>query len=535
MLKLVIIEDEIRDREGLKNHIDWVALGLELVGVGENGYEGMDLIRNLGPDLVITDIKMPFMDGIQIAEETKKILPNTRFVFISGHKDFEYAKKAIELNAYDYILKPYMISGFIKTIQGIVNSCAKHNFALEEVRMLRAQIKESLPLLRNKLLTELLFGIAGNKRDVASKAQFLDLSLEETSFCVLLCSIDDHNVFDGMNQGMRYMILVNISEILKSVLNNEILGEAVIVNDYEIAAIITVPGLDNYKDHIAGLVDSVRSNICRQHHINISFGIGNIIHDLEDLYQSFQGISSAMQNVFYYGKNQVFFYDEVQEILYDEPDFHEVEKELLNNMRNGRIEESVTLIHRFFDKLRMSKGLTREYIKYISSNLITTATRLIVEATGDYTSIFGAEKELLDTLMHKDTIPEIEELFIENFISASKNIRIKYVSRNKKIAQMIIEIIEKKYYENINADEIGKIINFSSRYANIIFKQETGESINKYLIKVRMQNARELLKGINVNISETAQKVGYSNIAHFSTCFKDYFGVTPKEYRSNPF
>jgi two-component system response regulator YesN len=158
MLKLMIVDDEELERNGLKRSIDWNSLGIEVMGVYENGKIALDAIRMNQPDILLTDIRMPIMDGLALAQKVSEISGNIRIIFVSGYEDFNYAKRAVELDAYKYILKPYEIDEMVTTLKEIVKECEREKDSIFEQEILKRKLEESLPLLKERFCRDLLDG-----------------------------------------------------------------------------------------------------------------------------------------------------------------------------------------------------------------------------------------------------------------------------------------------------------------------------------------------------------------------------------------
>jgi two-component system response regulator YesN len=194
MLKLVIVEDEELDRNGLKRNVNWHDMGIELVGVYENGYDAFNAIKDSIPDIILTDIKMPVMDGLILARKVNELSQNVRIVFISGYDDFSYAKEAIELSASRYILKPFEIQELTDVMIEIVNQCNEEKRKLLEGRIMEQKLNESLPLLKDKFCMDLLQGIYKDEENIKKRIEFLNLPLHlEGKYFVNLVEIDNYD------------------------------------------------------------------------------------------------------------------------------------------------------------------------------------------------------------------------------------------------------------------------------------------------------------------------------------------------------
>ena len=192
MFKLFIVDDNKYERNGIKNSIDWEALGIEVVGVFANGAEALEQIETLQPDIVITDIAMPIMNGIEMSELIKKSYPHIKTIFISCHSDFEFARSAVDLGIYGYVLKPIISDELIKAINKLLNEYSIEDIQLKEKARMMKQLEDMLPLVQEQFLKELLLGNFQSKSDILNRIDFLKIPiLDHEDFYVISLKLNE--------------------------------------------------------------------------------------------------------------------------------------------------------------------------------------------------------------------------------------------------------------------------------------------------------------------------------------------------------
>jgi two-component system response regulator YesN len=172
MYKVILVDDEEIIREGLRKTIDWHALGMEVAGTAEDGLDAMELIKELHPEIIITDIKMAFMDGLELIAEVKKIYPETMIIFISGHDEFEYARKAVSLGAFDYILKPIELEYLEKLLLKVRDKLDEARNMEKKINFLEEKLKDTKPILLERLFKDVIFGRAVNVKSLDCDRDF---------------------------------------------------------------------------------------------------------------------------------------------------------------------------------------------------------------------------------------------------------------------------------------------------------------------------------------------------------------------------
>lgn len=514
MIKLLLVDDKKDEREGIKNLINWSSKDIQIVAEAQNGLEGLELAKELKPDIIISDIIMPLMDGIKMVENIKNILPDIRVIFISCYEEIKFAISAIQLNASAYILKPIISSELLDAINKVVQSLGKNNDNNKEIMFLNKNIN----LLRKNYLETLL---AEEKDDNEEPdLDLFDINLIGKYINIFIIEID--NYYDIVSNNSDAEIIktlkqqsAEVLEVIKKEKNRFIIFfcSSNCEEQYYLEA------CSKFKDSLSYL------------DFQITIGIGIFVDNLMHIASSYQSALNALKYKFYRGKNKIIFATEVQSISQESHIEINIDyinkslKEALLSIHNEKIDD---LINQTFTS---EINLSQNYIKSICITILNFTSLLLIEMNASMSDVFDKENILYEKVLNFETILDIRQWLknilycVQDFIKNQKN------SKNNRIVQEIKAFLEKNYNVHLKQEDIAQVVSLSSTYANNIFKNETGMSFLNYQIKLRMEKAKELLADPKMKIYEISEQVGYWNKPYFSVLFKQYTGLTPKEYR----
>lgn len=402
MVTMIIVEDEALERNALRNCIDWELIGVEIVGEAANGAQGLSLVMEKRPDIVLTDVSMPVMNAIEMSKNIRNVAPETKILFISSYDDFEYAKQGISLNIFAYITKPVNESELLRIVKKAVDSVMEEAFEKKMYDKIRSDYNVSLKLARQAAVHQVLTGVP---MDVGELEQL----------------------------GLGWLVS---EDCCKSVFLSVLESSTARIHEDAITGL-------NRK--LAGLASFVlHLKLSREMYVTIMAG-----HELP----------------------------------------------------NQKIVEKIRQLLESFFALA---GIRVLRIEYAGSGQLSFA--------GLYDEI--RQRSLVIPVATREPAIKLE----------------KKKSRSQ-IAEEIEAIILERYPEALTIELIAKMLHFTPNYIGTVYKLERGESINRYLMKVRLDNACRLLKETPRPVNEIALDCGYENVTYFHTIFKKALGMTPSEYR----
>ncbi len=533
MFKVIIVDDEEEVRKGIINKIDWHKYNFEVAGEAENGREAADLLEDNIPDAVITDITMPVMDGLELAAHIQEHFPTVKTVILTGYNEFSFAQQAIKYAVVDYLLKPVHpndIDKLMKKLQaGIENEIRQK----EDVELLRRHYAESLPILKENFLTLLVTG----KPDMAEaerKIARLNIRLKGTRYlCAVICI--DHNpqgtmLFHEDIDLVRFAIFNTASEIMQK----HMIGEAFILNDnVVIAAGSDIDDKSILINRMFSVMEELRLNIAKYYGATATIGLGRITDRLDRLKESYRTALSALDYKIVLGGNKVIFFEDVEPVRTNSLVFDENREGLLvSKIKFGTEKEVLQAVDALFRDMAATKASLKDiqlYYLEILSCITKVARNLDLE-----TDTLGGEAGELLQLLQSATFEGIRKWFSALCVKLMNQIARKRQNMTQILLKKAEDYIEANFSDNsLSIQKLADHLHISTSYLSLIFKKEAGETFLKYLVRIRLNAAIELLCNSELKTMEIAERVGYPEVTYFSYFFKKHYGMSPREYRND--
>lgn len=528
--KIIIAEDEIEVREGIRDNMDWQSLGYELVADCENGSVALEAIERLLPDVVLTDINMPFVNGIELAQNITALHPHIKFIFLTGYDDFEYAHQAMKLKVFDYLVKPITLSELKVILNKVKDELDKEITRSKDIELLKKQLWESFPLLKERFLNRI---ISGNlkKSELDSKLDYFGIKLNKNHYAAISIDLDEINDGDKLVKNDDYELLkfavYNISEelLVKH-------GGIVFYNrDDRIVAILADDDINMLQDTILQASEEIRFLVEKHLETTVSIGIGYICDSLSTIKSSYKSASSALDYRFMLGKNRIISaVDTGYNPTANKIDKTGLQNKLIKAIKSGTTEDINAASYSIIQELRHAnihvyKCFT--YIQQIFSQILNMLDEINIEAE----DVFGNINPLSEISACK-TLDDAGEWIKNTGFKISDCIIRHRVDNSQTQVKNAEKIIVQNYADpNISLNDVCKHLYISPNYFSMIFKNQTGKTFVEYLTEVRTNKAMELMKATSLKTYEISNSVGYINAHYFSIVFKKATGYTPTEYR----
>lgn len=537
MYKLILVDDEEEVREGIIQKIKWQQYGFELVGQAENGREALELTEKFNPDVVITDIKMPFMDGLQLSEVLKKRFPIIKIIILTGFDEFEYAQRAINLNVVEYVLKPISSKELIELLLRAKTQIDEEMLKKKDIEALKEYYAKSLPVLKEKFLVYLITSKITNE-EIKEKCRSYNINLNGNRFVVAVININ----FDVTNRVKRMNNSIEIDLKKFAVFNmvEEIVyrnGEGIVFMHNNLIVLI-----DSFLEEdtsvifnkIQSTLEEIRQSIEKYLKFTITIGLGTIIREVSDVSDSYQNALSALDYRFIMGNNRIIWIEDIESNNKEKIVFDEImEHDLRSSIKIGTKMEIIGTIDRLFYKLVDAKAPFKNFQIYLLE-ILTTIIKTAESLNVDLTYIFGENYNLFVELYEFNDLNQVKNWF--EFISIKI---MNYIIKDRKDnCELLVEKTKayiNKYYSDssITINSLCNYLYISPTHFSFIFKRETKMTFINYLTQIRMDASKDLIKTTKMKSFEIAYKVGYSEPNYFSYCFKKHFGISPSEYRNN--
>jgi two-component system, response regulator YesN len=546
MYTLLLVDDEANVREGVVQEIDWEHCGFEVVGIAENGKEAYELTERLRPDVIVTDIMMPYLDGIGLSRLVRENYPRTKIILLTGFDEFEYAQQAVKLQIKEYVLKPFSSQELIDALFKVKSLLDHEKEQRENSELLLQHYKESLPILRNNFLNALVTRQI-EKQEILKKFQNYNISLMGDLYAVSILHVDripstplDHTVNKNHNYKSlkhledREVQLFAVLDIAEEICNQRQIGIVFILNEH-VVYIASYDGLEKEQvlNHTFSILEEIRMSTEEYLGFSITIGVGTVNSDVANLKNSHQDAVQALDYRQILGNNRIIYIGDVEQRTDVKVEFDDAkEKELICYLKIGSISEIKTLFDSYFQLIEDACITFRD----LQINLIEILTAILKVARDlgiDMDEILGNNDMLLTELRNFNNLTEAKQWFYSLCNRVVGAIATERMSKSKNLIDLAKDYIEKMYHESdISISMVCNHLHISTGYFSYLFKKEMKTTFVNYLTNIRMETARELLQTSDLKSFEIAERVGYLDPNYFSFCFKKYFGMTPKECRS---
>lgn len=524
MIKLLIVDDESRTRDGLSSLILQNNFPIKIVGTASNGKEGLELAQSTMPDIILTDVRMPKLDGIEFSTRVKEFHPDCQIIFISGYSDKEYLKSAISLNAVSYVEKPI-------DNQELLNALSAAIRITEENRQRLNIMKQ------NQLLHEQQRDVLSEKIAIAFTFPSLDpLYLEKLySFCpdftkyshyrTIICQLDSKYVSEADTPNIYGVIKKTVNHYFHCSLSAQKKANIFILH-------ICYNNTDS-----AGSIHGTLNQVYSELHAALSgiaeifLAIGSPVAKPEQLYRSYTNAVICLKKLFFTGYNNIcYFKDEDNDIGITFQPNEALFQSFSTALKNDNCMEAMSIATKLFHEMKKTiyKFQTNS-IKNVYYQLLVILDTVCTER--GITNIFSHESRFIwENIAQNDTIFDLQQYLTDKIalysdVIASKN----GVSQRVYHIQQYIAL---HFHEpDLSINKMAENLHFTPAYLCQIFKNETGTTINSYINTFRIKKATDLLKLKDIKLYEVSYRVGYNDSNYFSRQFKKHVGMTPSEYR----
>lgn len=536
MIRVLLVDDEEWTRISIREQSDWGALGIEIYGEAKNGKAAWEMICSDPPHIVITDIRMPIMDGIQLLEQIHQQFPQILVIVLSGYSEFEYAKKALAFQAFDYVLKPIEVSAMEATLQRAVAKLHDEKSKKEDLISLNIQLNASSSLSREKFLTNLILGTNLSLDKIRNNLAKRGIQIAGSKFVILVIQAEN---FQAVAE-LRYK---NDTELTSFVMTNVI---EELFEDYQDALLFRKYGRNNELILIKGLSladDRVlleeiyaksRSIIHKVEELTrfkLKIGIGREFTSLKDSRYSYEQALEAIQQAGIVHKDTIIHFDEVsnRNEYFVYPD--DKEKAFIYYLENGYKQQVDKLMDELFLAFSDSTTISPRSVRNTVLELTVSIQRLL-KKNNVQLEHFLNHANLSDKIWNElHSIHELKEWLGHAAKQAMDLLTVAKKTGSKKSIAEIVSYLNEYYDEEISLQAVADTFFLNPAYLSRIFKNETGKTFNQYLSDVRMQAAVRLLLNSQLKIVEISSLVGYENVSYFVKKFKEHFECTPSEYR----
>lgn len=536
-IKVFLVEDEMVIRRGIKNSIDWEKEGYIFCGEASDGELAYPMIIKEKPDILITDIRMPFMDGLELCKLVKKELPNIKILILSGYDEFDYAKEAIRLGVTEYLLKPISSGKLLEVLNGVSESIRREKEDKDLVRKYMEEMRENTEHEKQKFFEQM---IAGNlsMADALETGEKYEMNLSAGMYNLLLFrfTLGEENRKSGELLGEAEYAIEKLTERLEYVFEFQRGVEGW-------AFLLMADNEEQMSERVKELSKDLEEIMKNYSTIAYFGGIGQPVARLRELEESFREAERALAARFTMELNRIISVEDIRmaqnvdtlddiEIM----SFGEIEKtrtmleKFLNNGAEDEIDEFVDVYINELPEENLKSVLMRQYIIMDAYIVMMSFCEKIEGIEGEMQAQSEELKNSMKTIQTLEEIKNYIRMLLKKIIGVRDTISGR---RYSDIIEIAKDQIRKTYMsDEISLNTIAAEVGMSPSYFSSIFSKEMGKTFVEYLTEIRMDRAKELLMCSSMKTSEIGYEVGYKDPHYFSYIFKKTQNCTPKEFRA---
>lgn len=513
MYRVVLVDDEQIDLEGLHHFVPWTSLNMEVVATFREAFSALEYIEQNSIDILVSDIRMPIMSGLELAEKALVIQCNLKIVFTTGYEDFHYAKKAISMNASSYVLKPVDDVELLEVLRKIERELTSVNQQLNKVQTM----EHSMVYVKQELLRRCFMG-ANEPQMFESLQQQCDIFVH-----VAIVEIDD----------MKWK-LSSYSDEEKTILTEQlyqyliVIGSLMNIEHYcqmeQFRFAFVIP--THQVDQLVNWIHEVQLKF----ELSITIGVGSPVINLVQLHESYQKAKQALDMKINRGKGMVLRYEEKdtcsQQLSHNlDNKMHQLFAAISNYDLVGIVDVMEDI---FLHAHQLKQQIT---VYHYSLYVVNKVEHYLNEHNENIHEMLNMDWDHWGIIMQFETIDDIHSWFRKKVFEISETLHYKKMRKNMKLVQEIQAYVMLNIDGSISLKEVAQHFSFSPNYLGQLFRAELGEGFNEYVTNVRMEKAKQLLRDPKVKVYEVAQMIGYKDLTYFGKQFKEFTGLTAGDYR----
>lgn len=529
--RVLLVDDEALIREAIRENIPWEEMGFVLVAACENGREALEHMKQEPPDLLLTDICMPFVDGMELVRYAHEHCPDTKAIIISGYDEFEYAKKAVKYQVMEYILKPITAAELTEVLERARRELDESHSQFQSMRKIYSAYISNLPLLRGRFLNSLLKGTA-RLDSLQEKCTELGISLKAKYYNTAIVEGDNLSAFldqyPDVQDELAYFAIYNITQEL---VEQEQLG--LVFQDPEECTVILFCGEGEkaLEREISQICRRISQAVREFTQMDTTISIGGAVDSVQKLPQSYEKALAAREYRFLLGGGQILEFCQF-------PQEHQTSRGVLDVqlwaertvqvIKTGDREDIRGIVREFAQEIREAYITRNRTILYVQNFMLTIMNKVMLPQEEQAMEM---ERSIINQIYTYEHLDEMAEDVTKLCFELSRQLNEQRDTFGKKQAIQALAYIDENYGDSqVSLNSVCSHLAVSTSYFSALFKAYTGETFIEALTKKRIGEAKRLLENTSLRAYEVAEKVGYADSHYFSVTFKKLTGKTPKEY-----
>ncbi len=506
-------------------------LGLFPVVQARNGQEAIELARQMAPDVVIMDIKMPGLDGLEAASIIRREFPTSKLIILTAYDEFPYVQEALKLGAVDFLLKPVRPAKLLEVLAQVKGQLQQEQAQQAEVEKTRTRWQKALPLVEASLIESLISGL---RPEGATHEEALQQLGKTISWPVV--AVARINRFGASVQGMSadelHHFYTSLTDIVRQTMPQPDRALVGFSRPGRVIAIVSADQDPGTVDELRGLGETIARAISAGSSVTATVGLGNRYPELNSVPLSYAEAGLACRHSVSQDQSSVVHISDVHHLSQAErlPYPVQLEQELLHAVRLGQAQNCARLMTELVDFLMYQSKKSPQTLHDRLAELMTLISRAVIEAGGEAAKVLDLSHRQAVALAERQTVAEIRAWALNSLAELMTTIQPALV--NKDLVQQAIEYIhENQRQPEMTLKDVASAVNLSPSHLAYLLKENLGVSYKKYLTSLRMGQAKKLLRTTDLTVTAIAQAVGYPNTTNFYRLFQRETGTTPADYR----
>lgn len=534
MYRAFIVDDDAATRDGLKNYFNWAKYDVEIIGDAPDGDVAYDQILELRPDILVSDVKMPRMDGTVLLQKLSAAGLRIAVLFISGYSEVALVKSAIRFGAQDYILKPLDLSELEAAVSRMVGRLRDDSAKAEQLSRMEAQLRRSMPLLRDRYFLGLLKNGAASFEEIQADVEFLGLEVAPAGeMNAFVLTLDEYGgYFDPAAEREKYLCGFAVQNIAAELIGRNYHGYVAQEEKRELVGLIRGQKLE--LEELLEFYAGMRRTLAEALGVVASIGVGTVVRSLPELPSSYQVASENAKDRFLRGSGVYAAQDGRQrkkaDMLLAYQYLNSLQPDLATCQDPARVDAFVEDI---FGRLLAVEDIGEEDIKNFCFHVVSKLHTLLTDQDSASSGDFKKQNEAINSVFRQNTLEGLKRCLTQYFHEIVHSFQEHQAEAYASTVVMVKRALQEDYARQWTLDELACRVNVSKAYMCTLFKQNTGQTIMDYLAKTRVYKAAGLLRNPHIKINEVGDLVGYADPGYFTRIFKKYFGISPSQYRGS--
>ncbi len=525
-IKVMLVDDEYLVRERLLRSISWETHGMEIVAEAGSSLEALEIIDEVVPDIIFADICMPFMDGIELSGLVLKKYPQIKIIILTGHEEFEYAKRSIRIGIEDFISKPVNVAEINEALRKVKSRIEQERLFQDHYEEIKKNLEENMPYLKEKFLNQLVLSNV-TQGEIKKKLDFFQMQMPQNHFQVALLELTDG--CDGTETEEKLLVLsLKGMDLIDNYLKAYEHIFRFIDNSGRIALLN-----NNESTNMEDLCEALRNMLISCLQCNVSIGVGNSYSETSSVQLSYKEALNALEYKVVEGENQVICYNDIG---VSSDHYISIKNSDLDNlafyMRAEMVDKAIEMVSMLFDFQSCKASVVKGEIRVISSTVISLILSVITSMDINQDEVFEPGRNPYDYIFKAGNLPDMKTYLQDKVIKVINLIRKVKADETSKAMEMILKYVSDNIHKSdLSLKGLANEFYMNYSYLSRKFKQKTGSTFSEYVMKLRMSMAEKIIRETDKKAYQVAEMIGIPDPHYFNICFKKYTNLSISDFR----